>query len=63
MWNVKFDHKTNFLNCLFKQRKAKKQNKTVVKFIEVFNLPVERGNNKSCQFHAANASFIPIMLI
>ena len=36
MWNAKFNHKTLFTFCLFKQRKndQTKQNKTVVKFIK-----------------------------
>ena len=40
MRNVKFNHKL----CLFKRRKMNKQNKTKVllKFINVFNVPVER---------------------
>ena len=28
-----------------------KQDKTVVKIMTVFNLPLGRGNSKSCQFH------------
>ena len=57
MLNVKFINKSFFTFCLFKQRKMNKQNKTV-KFIKVFYLPV----GKSCQFHAAHANFILIML-
>ena len=40
------------------------QNKTklMLKVIKVFSLPVEMQNSKSCQFHAAYASFILIML-
>ena len=36
-----------------------KQNKTkqLLKFLKVFSLPVEMWNNKSCQFHAAHASY------
>ena len=31
MWNAKFNHKTLIFNCLVKQRKLNKRNKTVVK--------------------------------
>ena len=43
MWNVTFHHKTLFTFCLFKQRKMNKQNtaKRLLKFMKVFNLPVE----------------------
>ena len=51
-----------FTFCVFKRRKMNKQNKTVVKIIKGFNLPVGMRNSKSCQFHAAPASFILIML-
>ena len=41
-----------------------KQNKTkqLLKFMEVFSLPVGMWNSNSCQFYAAHASFILIML-
>ena len=41
-----------------------KQNNTklLLKFMKVFNLPVGMWNSKSCQFHAAHASFILTML-
>ena len=41
-----------------------KQNKTkqLLKFMKVFSLPVGMLNSKSCQFHAAHASFMLIML-
>ena len=45
-----------------KINKQTKQNKTVVKFMKVFNLPVGRLISKSCQFHAAHATFTLIML-
>ena len=64
MWNVKFYHKT-FFNILFIQtkimNKLNKANKWL-KFMKVFSLPVGMWNSKSCQFHAAHASFILIML-
>ena len=50
---------------LFIQTKINKQteqNKNVVKCMKVFNLPVGRSNSKSCQLHAAHASFTFIML-
>ena len=45
-------------------KKMNKQNKTklLLKFIKVFNLPVGRLNSKSCQFHAAHACFMLIIL-
>ena len=58
---VKFNHKTPFY-ILFIQTKKNEQNKTKQLFITVFNLPGGRWNSKLCQFHAAHASFIPIML-
>ena len=41
-----------------------KQNKLklLLIFIKVFNLPVERWNSQLCLFHAAQTSFILIML-
>ena len=45
-----------------KINKQTKQNKTIVKFMKVFNLPIGRSNSKSCQFNAAHASFKLIML-
>ena len=39
-----------------------KQNKQLLKFMKVFSLPVGMWNSKSCQFHAAYAGFILIML-
>ena len=64
MWNVKFNLKHFFYILLIQTKKVNKENKTkqLLKFIKVFNLPVEMGNSKSCQYHAARASFILIML-
>ena len=64
MWNVKFNHKTLFYILFIQTKINEKQNKTkeLLKFMKVFSLPVGMSNSKSCQFHAAHASFIPIML-
>ena len=42
MWNVKFNHKTFFLHFVYsyKDKEQTKHNKTVVKFMKVFSLPV-----------------------
>ena len=46
-----------------KKNEQTKQNKTVVKFMKGFSLPVGMLHSKSYQFHSAHASFLPIMLI
>ena len=63
MWNVKFNHKT-FFYILFIQTKINEQSitKLLLKFMKVFSLPGRMWNSKACQFHAAHASFILIML-
>ena len=65
MLNVKFNHKTLFkFDCIQAKIKEKRTNKTklLLEVIKVFKLPVGRLSSKSCQFHAAHASFILIML-
>ena len=63
MCKVKFNHKTPFLHFVY-LNKDKRTNKAklLLKFMKVFSLPVGMSNSKSCQFHAAHAIFILIML-
>ena len=62
MWNVNLIIKL-FLHFVIK-KKINEQSiaKQLLKFMKVFSLPVGMKNSKSCQFHAAHASFILIML-
>ena len=61
-WNVKFNHNT-FVHFVY-SNKYKWTNKTkhLLKFMKVFSLSAGIWNSKSCQFHAAHASFILIIL-
>ena len=59
MWYVKFNHKTFFLHFVYSNKdKWTYKTKQLLKFMKVYSLPVGMWNSKSCQFHAAHASFI-----